>query len=530
MGRQRSTVKDNIFDEARDESNIIAVDQDIYGTFGGVDKGRQSIEAVRLELVRPDPTQPRRQIPPSVRQQWAGDPNPGMILNEWIAAAGMDVRQIKDIIQGMGEGPQEEVEQAAIVKSLIRLVSLAAGIHRDGLTNAITVSKKGGFYLIETGERRYWAFQLLLSLLGEKRYQTIPAQIVTRDVWRQASENSARQELNAVGMARQLAILVMDLYANDPDAPALQVFEELVSPGGCDRVFYAQVEDGVKWPIPKGRGQQVLTAMGLKNAGQLRQYRSILRLDDTAWVQADEENWTEGGIREYMQSLRPPKPDTVTVVTLSTKTSQEVPDIPAYQALGRQRPPAGNLNYSPTQQRQIDAALAWQRNEINKEDKIAVMQGTMTLDEAKARQKARTPVAIEADPHNRITTENTSSPDDGPTVEGVFSRPTNPLPQRIQHDTVATGDLEVGLRRKIATEDPALQLLQTWNGSRDVGACAALDPDLRYELQHTLQETAYAALERWAQMTQWAGYRDDGFLDSVNELLVHYGIVEDGAS
>lgn len=521
MGRQRSSVTGTVFDETRDESNILQADADIYGTFGGVDKGRQSIEAVRLELVRPDPTQPRRQIPPSIRAKWAGEVNPGMILNDWIQAAGMTVGTVKGIINGLGDGTEEEVYQTAIAESLVKLVNLAAEIHRDGLTNAITVSKKGGFYLIETGERRYWAFQLLLSLLGDRKYQTIPAQIVTRNVWRQASENSARQELNAVGMARQLAILIMDLYANNADSPALKVFEELVSPGGCDRAYYAQVEDGANWPIPKGKGQQILSAMGLKNAGQLRQYRSILRLDDAAWVQADEENWTEGRIREYMQSLRPAKPDSVTTVTVSTKSSQEVPASNPYTALGRKSVP---IQRSPRQEFEILVATCHSRGEISREDWDAVIKGKMTLDEAKQRQVERKAMVVEVDPHNR--SQKPDYPDNGRTVavEEVFGRTATPLPQRIA--TVNSGDLEVAIRRKLATEAPAIQLLQAWNGSRNLQECAALDPDLRYELQGTLQDVAYGALERWAQLTQMVGYRDDGFLDAVWELLAHYNIVE----
>lgn len=520
MGRQRSTVKDNIFEEARDESNIIAADQDIYGTFGSVDKGRQSIEAVRLELVRPDPTQPRRQIPPSIRAKWAGEVNPGLVLNEWIQAAGMTVGTVKGIINGLGDGPEEETPINAITESLMKLIHLAAEIHRDGLTNAITVSKKGGAYLIETGERRYWAFQLLQSLLGDKKYQTIPAQIVTRNVWRQASENSARQELNAVGMARQLAILLIDIYGDDTE---IGTYDEFVQPGDSDRAYYAQVADGSLFPVPKGKGQQILTAMGLKNTGQIRQYRSILRLDDAVWMQADEENWPEGRIREYMQSLRPSKPDTVTIVTPPTKSSQEVP---AYSALGRQRlsnPPTR----TPLQQRMADAAFAWQRGDINTEDKIEVMTGRMEIEEALQRQRERKAMVVEVDPNNRnVDSENTSYPDNPPTVQEVFSRPVKPLPQRIVLDTVSSGDLEVAIRRKLATEAPALQLLQTWNGSRNLQECAALDPDQRYELQHTLQEVAYGALERWAQLTQMVGYRDDGFLDELWVLFTHYNIVE----
>lgn len=194
-----------------------------------------------------------------------------------------------------------------------------------------------------------------------------------------------------------------------------------------------------------------------------------------------------------------------------------------YTALGRKSVP---IQRSPRQEFEILVATCHSKGEINREDWDAVIKGKMTLDEAKQRQVERKAMVVEVDPHNR--SQKPDYPDNGRTVavEEVFGRTATPLPQRIVHDTVNSGDLEVAIRRKLATEAPAIQLLQTWNGSRNLQECAALDPDLRYELQGTLQDVAYGALERWAQLTQMVGYRDDGFLDAVWELLTHYNIVE----
>lgn len=192
-----------------------------------------------------------------------------------------------------------------------------------------------------------------------------------------------------------------------------------------------------------------------------------------------------------------------------------------YTALGRKSVP---IQRSPRQEFEIEVATCHSRGEISREDWDAVIKGKMTLDEAKQRQVERKAMVVEVDPHNR--SQKPDYPDNGRTVavEEVFGRTATPLPQRIA--TVNSGDLEVAIRRKLATEAPAIQLLQAWNGSRNLQECAALDPDLRYELQGTLQDVAYGALERWAQLTQMVGYRDDGFLDAVWELLAHYNIVE----
>jgi len=223
------------------------------------------------------------------------------------------------------EKPDEELTSIStsppsnIEKSLMKIVDLAASIRRDGLTNPISVVRRGNNYELETGERRWLAYHLLHWKFGEndllpnnkqRNWSRIPARIVKEvDIWRQASENNARDNLNAISKARQLALLLMDLHGWDNFVP-FDKFEH-------EQDFYSQVADGNEWRIPRGHGEQLLNAMGLSDASQLRQYRALLRLPFDTWRKADDENLTEGELRKIQNQSY-----TVTPVTVSSGKDQ----------------------------------------------------------------------------------------------------------------------------------------------------------------------------------------------------------------
>jgi hypothetical protein len=118
------------------------------------------------------------------------------------------------------------------------------------------------------------------------------------DVWRQASENGVRANLNAIGRARQLALLLMEIHR--PKGSAFHSYDEMVEPNGVDRSYYSQVADGNSYPFT-GHGEALLNAMGLKQSSQLREYRELLRLPDEVWRIADDLNWPQGRLRALMR-------------------------------------------------------------------------------------------------------------------------------------------------------------------------------------------------------------------------------------
>lgn len=258
--------------------------------------------------IYPDPAQPRRTVPFAVRQSWSGDSIENL-FKVWIDAVDAERGNQRFDLDGLLAAEEDDLRDPApgpLESALLKIVDLAASIKRDGLTNPITVIRdSGGRCFLETGERRWLAYHLLYATTQDKRWEKIPAQIMAeRSVWRQAGENNARDDLNAISKARQLAILLMDVFQEQ--GSSFQPFDALAIPGGCDRAYYEQVADGEVWRVPRGKGEQLVSAMGLKSASQLRDYRRLLRLPDEAWMVADDYNLSEFRLRTILDETDDP--------------------------------------------------------------------------------------------------------------------------------------------------------------------------------------------------------------------------------
>jgi hypothetical protein len=273
----------------------------IYGALQGVDARRHVSKVVDIKEVRPDLAQGRRIVPSTVRGNWSGTASDiAELFTRWVAAAseerqaeinlGPYIESQEDILYPQSMGPIE--------RSLMAIVKMAADIFRaGGVTNAPTVAGIPGNYVLETGEMRWFSFQILFLYTGESRWSKMPVVIVAEiDVWKQASENSVRNNLNAIERSRTLARLIMSLYPGNSFHP----FDPLHDP--CDRWYYAQVQDGNAFPIPRGKSGQVMTAMGFTDSSDLRHYRALLRLPDEVWTVADDNDWSEIRIREMVQA------------------------------------------------------------------------------------------------------------------------------------------------------------------------------------------------------------------------------------
>jgi nitrogen regulatory protein PII-like uncharacterized protein len=328
----------NPFGDSPDINDINDVDQAV---FGKVDIGKQSkrdrIRNIEIATIRPDRMQPRRVVPSVIRAN--RDDNPYQMITNWLKLIAQERQERFDratvaglltdhdrpdnefpwqmyLLEGVTERGWDEgsdrmpdvardviLDTGPLETSFVKVINLAESIHRDGLSNPISVAKaEGTNYVIETGERRWLAYHLLDMFLEDHDYSKIPARVVDEvSIWRQAAENNARDNLNAVSRARQLAILLMDLYGVD-NFEGLDNFAH-------EQDFYAQVADGTAYPVPRGKGEQVINAMGLKNTVQIRQYRGILRLEHRQWELADDTDMTERQIRDLEKDV------TVTAVT-----------------------------------------------------------------------------------------------------------------------------------------------------------------------------------------------------------------------
>lgn len=279
--------------------NIIGEKQNRLGGEGGNDEGvthadvnshladflrgkegeRIKTKAVDIFKVSPDPAQPRRAIPSSVRGEWSpnAEEMPGF-LEHWRTQTGIDLEPLL--------AENTDVERPEVVPphiaSFLKIVDLARSVLWDGLLNPISVVRVADGFIIETGERRWMAYHLLHMATGDDKWSKIPAQIVDEsDPFRQAAENNQRSDLNAIGRARQYAILMMALH---PEKSFME-YESFDS----DRAYYAQASD---LRTPYGQSDRLLTAMGVAERSILTHYRNLLNVDDATWTQADDEDWS----------------------------------------------------------------------------------------------------------------------------------------------------------------------------------------------------------------------------------------------
>lgn len=312
----------------------------LYGSQVANDPLQKPLRASPTPINRifPDPAQPRRTIPYDIRTKYWQSGSPAFdemahLFSMWLREAKLErdgeainleaylegtvtERAPADLDEGIPSQSDAKTQPQSSQRlnpgpaeaSLMQVIDLAANIRKHGLMNPITIAPHVSGYMLETGERRWLSYHLLYWYdvtygSGVSEYESIHARRVDHvDIWRQASENNARNDLNSIGKARQLARLIMDLY-QDRKGYRFKPYEAF----DADRRYYAQVQDGTAFRIPHGQVERVVNAMGFKNAVQVRQYRSLLRLPDVIWNIADDLNWSENAIQKDI--LQPSKND-----------------------------------------------------------------------------------------------------------------------------------------------------------------------------------------------------------------------------
>jgi len=264
-----------------------------------------SANPLPINDIYPDRRQPRRVIPSVVLEHWDG----GMenLFSVWTAL----IRKLGSTID-IAELIRAKIKEAPAIDAsisiddpprahpvegtLIGIIDLAASIQRDGLLNPISVVPFNNVYMLETGERRWLAYHLLYQLTQDKKWAKIPAQISTQfSVWRQASENNVRNGLNAIGRARQFALLLMDIWQeHDRDFRAISYFEH-------EQDFYAQVADPKEFRVPYGTNEKLMAAMGVNDRTTLSELRALLRLPEPIWTRADDFSWPHETLHKLSQ-------------------------------------------------------------------------------------------------------------------------------------------------------------------------------------------------------------------------------------
>jgi hypothetical protein len=294
-------------------SDAAELDAKIYGSLGELSAGKIVAKPIDIRQIVPDFAQPRQQIPSAVRSRWnrqVDAESMADLFNVWTAAYADEIgvpfdqalNYIYAILDGNADGydaplvaseSTQEHKLGVMQASLMKVAWLAANIQSEGHHDPIMIYRVENGYRIIDGERRWLAHCLLAGSRQDAQFGRIKAIIEDRpNVWAQADKNSQRQGLTAIGRARQLAILLMDLYmAQGQTFQPYEAFEH-------DLGFYAQVADGNKWSVPRGSAARLSAAMGNLSEDMLRKYRALLRLPAEVWTMADDLGWSENFIRE----------------------------------------------------------------------------------------------------------------------------------------------------------------------------------------------------------------------------------------
>ena len=257
------------------------------------------VERILLDMVRPDPIQPRRVLPGKVHLAFHENRlTPSQALREMVQVAQVAARQrgrpfsnLLELLPDPERDDEGDVKLTPEEELLRELVNLAVTIRDDGQVNPITVidvtEGVTRLYRIETGERRYWSAWLLRDFLpsydGDGMIGCIVVSADRSSVFRQAKENTARKGLSAIAMARQAALLI--LTVNEYEIPAYAVNND----------FYRQALD---LRIPRGAGEAIYSAMGGINKRRFSQYKDLLKLGNEALELADRHNLDERTLRQ----------------------------------------------------------------------------------------------------------------------------------------------------------------------------------------------------------------------------------------
>jgi hypothetical protein len=263
------------------------------------------VERLLLEMVRPDPVQPRRVLPESIHMRFhSNHVTPTQALRELVQIVQIAARQrgrpFNNVLELLPNGDDERDDEPAVnlspEETLLRdLVNLAVTIRDDGQVNPLTVVDVSQgvtrLFRIETGERRYWATWLLRDFIPNYTGDgTIPCIIIPErksSVFRQAKENTARSGLTAVALARQAALLLLTVHGYEIPAYAVE------------NDFYRQALD-LDLRSKREYTTAILSAMGGIKRAQFSLIKSLLYLSDEALELADRHHVEEGKLRHVV--------------------------------------------------------------------------------------------------------------------------------------------------------------------------------------------------------------------------------------
>ena len=297
-------------DTSRMDDLLASVTSDLLGDLPQtLDDNTIHVERILLEMVRPDPVQPRRVLPETIHVRFHQNQiTPTQALRELVQivqiAARHRGRPFNSLLELLPNADDERDDEPTVnltpEEQLLRdLVNLAITIRDDGQVNPLTVVDVSQgvtrLFRIETGERRYWATWLLRDFLpnytGDGMIPCIVIPANRSSIFRQAKENTARSGLTAVALARQAALLLLTVHGYEIPAYAVE------------NDFYRQALE-LDLRSKREYTDAILSAMGGIKRGQFSHLKVLLKLSDEALELADRYNIEEGKLR-YVLNVAP---------------------------------------------------------------------------------------------------------------------------------------------------------------------------------------------------------------------------------
>jgi len=284
---------------------LASINTDLLGDPFTVRDNTIRVERILLEMVRPDPVQPRRVLPESIHFTFHNNrATPTQALRELVQMVQVAARQrgrpFNSVLELMPNSDEDREDEPSVSltpeEQLLRdLVNLAVTIRDDGQVNPLTVvdASRGvtRLFRIETGERRYWATWLLRDFMpsytGDGMIPCIVVPQQSSSVFRQAKENTARAGLTAIAMARQAALLLLTVHGCE--IPSHAVGNE----------FYRQALE-LDLRGKREYTDTILSAMGGIKKGHFSAIKALLRLSDEAIELADRHGIELGKLRYVM--------------------------------------------------------------------------------------------------------------------------------------------------------------------------------------------------------------------------------------
>ncbi len=281
---------------------------------GKVEREIERIERLKPSEMMPDRFQPRRLLPMHIRHSfYSGEIDCYQAAAEWLKYAQHD------------SGVKAEVE---------RLLSLGSSFDEHGQIKAITGSWEndpdGNFvFLIETGERRFWAACLQVSANHLKEEPLLRVEVVEKPTrQRQVLENRHAETPSAVEQACEVAALILAELGITPD-------ENLPD----DYDFFRQAR---AQRMPAGLWDRIIPIMQLTRP-RMVQLLNILQFPSNILEMADRFRLPERVLREILSQPQRNWEVLIHQSIQNSLTSEEV----AEQALNEKPTPETKKDSSP---------------------------------------------------------------------------------------------------------------------------------------------------------------------------------------